>query len=122
MSDEVLPHNHGDMKDLEEFSRLLSENKGFDNVSEILAQMVDGTRLRIFWLLCHYEGCVINISAIMGMSSPAVSHHLRSLKNSGLIESRRVGKEVYYKAVESEETKYLHRMIEDLMEIACPKK
>ena len=83
--------------------------------------MADGTRLRIFWLLCHYEGCVINISAIMGMSSPAVSHHLRSLKESGLIENRRVGKEVYYRASETPASQYLHKMIEDLMEITCPK-
>jgi len=122
MSNELLPHDHGDISNMEEFSTLLSETKGFDNVSRILAQMVDGTRIRIFWLLCHYEGCVINISAIMGMSSPAVSHHLRSLKSAGLIESRRVGKEVYYKAVKSDETEYLHHMIEDLMEIACPSK
>lgn len=117
----TLPHDHGSMKDIKEFSALLSKNKGFDNVSRTLAQMVDGTRIRIFWLLCHYEGCVINISSIMGMSSPAVSHHLRSLKESGLIESRRVGKEVYYRAVDSTEVRYLHHMIEDLMEITCPK-
>ncbi len=122
MAGAVLPHDHGDIKDVESFRKLLAETKGFDNVSRILAQMEDGTRMRIFWLLCHYEGCVTNISSIMGMSSPAVSHHLRSLKESGLIESKRVGKEVYYKAVKSPETDYLHHMIEDLMEITCPTK
>jgi len=120
MRTDTLPHDHGDIADIDSFKKLLSETEGFNNVSKILAQMVDGTRMRIFWLLCHYEGCVINIAAIMGMSSPAVSHHLRSLKESGLIESRREGKEVYYKAVESPETEYLHHMIEDLMEITCP--
>jgi DNA-binding transcriptional ArsR family regulator len=121
MANSVLPHDHGNINDLETFSKLLAETDGFDNVSKILAQMVDGTRMRIFWLLCHYEGCVTNISAIMNMSSPAVSHHLRSLKEGGLIQSRRVGKEVYYKAVDTVEAEYLHHMIEDLMEIACPK-
>ncbi len=121
MSEGTLPHDHGDVKDMEEFSRILSGTVGFDRVSNALAQMADPTRMRIFWLLCHYEGCVINISSIMGMSSPAVSHHLRSLKESGLIENRRVGKEVYYKAVDSPEAKFLHHTIEDLMEITCPK-
>ena len=121
MSGNILPHDHGEIRDMEEFNRLLAETKGFDNVASVLAQMVDGTRIRIFWLLCHYEGCVTNISSVMGMSSPAVSHHLRTLKESGLIESRRVGKEVYYKAVDSVEVRYLHHMIEDLMEITCPK-
>ncbi|MBQ7701202.1 MAG: winged helix-turn-helix transcriptional regulator [Candidatus Methanomethylophilaceae archaeon] len=121
MERDTIPHEHGDISDLEEFRSLLSETVGFNNVANVLSQMADGTRMRIFWLLCHYEGCVTNISAIMNMSSPAVSHHLRSLKTSGLITSRRVGKEVYYKAVESNEAKYLHRMIEELMEITCPK-
>jgi len=116
-----LPHNHGGIRDIESLSSLLSETTGFDAVANILAQMVDSTRIRIFWLLCHYEGCVTNISSIMNMSSPAVSHHLRSLKEAGLIESRRQGKEVYYKAVDSPESRYLHNMIEDLMDITCPK-
>ncbi len=120
MANSTIPHDHGDINDIESFKKLLSETDGFDNVSRILSQMVDGTRMRIFWLLCHYEGCVTNISAIMGMSSPAVSHHLRSMKTNGLIQSRRVGKEVYYKAVDSLEAKYLHHMIEDLMELSCP--
>ena len=122
MAKNTLPHDHGDIADVEAFSKLLAETSGFDNVARLLAQMVDGTRIRIFWLLCHYEGCVINISSILGMSSPAVSHHLRSLKDSGLVESRREGKEVYYKAVDSPEVEFLHRMIEDLMEITCPQK
>lgn len=117
----TIPHDHGDIADVEAFSHLLEETSGFDDVAKLLAQMVDGTRIRIFWLLCHYEGCVINISSILNMSSPAVSHHLRSLKDSGLIESRRDGKEVYYKAVDSPEVRFLHHMIEDLMEITCPK-
>ncbi len=121
MAKTVLPHDHGDISSIESFRELLSKTDGFDQVSKVLAQMVDGTRMRIFWLLCHYEGCVTNISSIMNMSSPAVSHHLRSLKESGLIEGRREGKEVYYKAVQSPETEYLHHMIEDLMEITCPK-
>lgn len=121
MTVNTLPHDHGNIRDTDSFRKLLTETDGFDNVADILSQMVDGTRIRIFWLLCHYEGCVTNISAIMGMSSPAISHHLRTLKESGLIESKRDGKEVYYKAVDSKEVRFLHHMIEELMEITCPK-
>ncbi|MBE6528129.1 MAG: winged helix-turn-helix transcriptional regulator [Thermoplasmata archaeon] len=121
MTGRNLPHDHGDIEDAGRLADLLESTTGFDEVSELLAQLVDSTRIRIFWLLCHYEGCVMNISSIMGMSSPAVSHHLRSLKESGLIQSRRMGKEVYYKAVDSPEVEYLHHMIEDLMLITCPK-
>ena len=54
------------------------------------------------------------------MSSPAVSHHLRQLREAGLIVSRREGKEVYYRATDSPACKLLHGAIEKVMEISCP--
>ena len=51
-------------------------------VADAMRQLGDPSRLRIFWLLCHCEECVINIAAATEMSSPAVSHHLRLLKNA----------------------------------------
>lgn len=57
---------------------------------------------------------------MMEMSSPAVSHHLKVLKAGRLIVSRRDGKEVYYKAAETEQAALLHQMIEELTEITCP--
>ena len=65
-----------------------------------------------FWLLCHCEECVINIVALVEMSSPAVSHHLKQLRSGGLITSRREGKKVYYKAADNKQAKLLHRFIE----------
>ncbi len=120
MSDTMLPHRHGEEEGIEKIRNSLSESDRFRRVSDIFQQMGDPTRIRIFWLLCHYEECVINISALLEMSSPAVSHHLRALKQSGLIVSRREGKEVYYRAADTEECSLLHRMIEEVMEITCP--
>ncbi len=94
--------------------------ENFRMLADIYKELGDESRLRIFWLLCHCEECVINISSMVDMSSPAVSHHLRQLKAGGLIESRRSGKEVYYKAADTEKTRLLHSMIENMMEIACP--
>ena len=114
-----LPHNHGNRNERDIMEHLPAENE-IAGVSEAMKQLGDPSRLRIFWLLCHCEECVINLSAMMGMSSPAVSHHLRQLKTAGLIVSRREGKEVYYTASESEQAQLLHRMIEELVKIACP--
>ena len=44
----------------------------------------------------------------------------RCEKAAKLIVSRRVGKEVYYKAADTKEASLLHEMIEKLVEIACP--
>ena len=117
----ALPHQHGE-KNLGSIKAALSKNAHFFATAEIFKQLSDPTRLQIFWLLCHQEECVINIASLLDMSSPAVSHHLRSLHDSGLISSRRDGKEVYYKAAETETCELLHESVEQVMEIACPEK
>lgn len=54
------------------------------------------------------------------MSSPAVSHHLRLLKQAGLLESRREGKEMYYKLAKTTEASLLHHALDDILDIKCP--
>lgn len=118
MSQTPLPHDHG--QDMELDPERLPKTEAFKIVSDLFKQMCDESRIRIFWILCHCEECVINLAAMMDMSSPAVSHHLRQLKTSGFVVSRREGKEVYYRAADTQQVRLLHKMIEDLMEISCP--
>ncbi len=115
-----LPHHHSEPQEIEMIQNQIDLVEHFQIVADIFKMLGDTTRIRIFWLLCHCEECVINISAMLEMSSPAVSHHLRPLKNSGLIVSRREGKEVYYHAADTPQAQLLHEMIEQVMEIACP--
>ncbi len=115
-----LPHAHGAQADLEPIESGLRQSDRFETVAELFKQLSDTTRLRIFWLLCHTEQCVINISALMAMSSPAVSHHLRALRSCHLIVSRREGKEVYYRAADNPQAQLLHQTMEQVMAIACP--
>lgn len=117
-----LPHHHGEDKNTTLIQAQLSHVEHFQTVAEVFKQLGDTTRIRIFWLLCHCEECVVNISAMLEMSSPAVSHHLRPLRNSGLIVCRREGKEVYYRASDSAQSQLLHQMIEQVMEITCPQR
>ena len=120
MKNPSLPHIHGEQANLEHIESGLHQTERFETVSDLFKQLSDTTRLRIFWLLCHTEQCVINISALMLMSSPAVSHHLRALRSCGLIVSRRKGKEVYYRAADNAQTQLLHKTMEQVMSIACP--
>ena len=105
-----LPHNHGESA--EELLSHMPQTEDFERVSDLFKQLSDISRMRIFWILCHCEQCVINLSAIVDMTSPAVSHHLKQLKSSGLIVSRREGKEVYYKAANTPQVQLLHDMLE----------
>ena len=122
MPDFSLPHHHGGEEYAASLHRELLNLPHFTAVSEIFKQLSDPTRVRIFWLLSHQEECVTNIAVMLDMSSPAISHHLRSLTDSGLLESRRVGKEVYYKAADTVQIRLLHEIVEQVMEIACPEK
>ena len=118
MTSTPLPHDHGQPP--ESTLAAMPNTESFQMIAELLKQLGDSSRIRIFWLLCHCEECVINISSMMDMSSPAVSHHLRQLKSYGLITSRREGKEVYYKAADTNQAQLLHHMIEQVIKITCP--
>ena len=118
MGEHRLPHDHG--QSIERELEHMPSVDQFQIAADLFKQLGDGSRIRIFWLLCHCEECVINLSSMVEMSSPAVSHHLKQLKSAGLILSRREGKEVYYRAADTARARLLHHMIEDLVEIACP--
>ena len=118
MSDKKLPHNHGQA--IEHHFDHMPKTEEFSAIADIFKLLGDSSRIRIFWLLCHCEECVTNISVMMDMTSPAVSHHLKLLRANNLITSRRDGKEVYYKAADTELAETLHRGIERLVKITCP--
>ena len=113
-----LPHDHHSAM-AERFDHMPAP-EAFDVTAELFKLMSDRSRVRLFWILCHCEECVLNLSVMMNMSSPALSHHLKLLKAFGLIVSRREGKEVYYLAADTLQAKELHHVIEHVAEIACP--
>ena len=113
-----LPHDHSP-RFCPTFDHM-PKNEDFLVISDVFKQMADPTRIRIFWLLCHCQICVANLSALMEMSSPAVSHHLKQLRAAGLILSHREGKEVHYRAADNAQAQLHHVMIENMVEISCP--
>ena len=121
MQEKIMPHDHGNIRKAAHLKEQLSRGDQFSAAAEVFRLLDDSSRVRIFWLLCHCEECVLNISAMTEMTSPAVSHHLRLLKKAGLVVSRRDGKEVYYRAADTAESRLLHGVIEKVMSISCPK-
>lgn len=113
-----LPHDHGDIQNVLE---AMPSKDTCVEMADAFKQLCDGTRLQIFWLLCHSEECVLNICAAVGMSAPAVSHHLRCLKNAGLISGTRHGKEVHYHIAATTQAQLLHHFVDSLLQTSCPK-
>lgn len=71
------------------------------DISELFKVFGDSTRSRIICSLSVSEMCVCDIAALLNMSSSAISHQLRILKQSRIVRGRRSGKVVYYSLADS---------------------
>jgi DNA-binding transcriptional ArsR family regulator len=71
--------------------------QSLQQLSKVLELAANEVRLKILYLLEEEnELCPCDISDILGMSIPAVSQHLRKMKDGNIIESRRVAQTIYY--------------------------
>jgi DNA-binding transcriptional ArsR family regulator len=63
----------------------------------IFLALADPSRRAIFESLTRGEAAVKDLTARFAISQPAVSQHLATLKDAGLVNSRRAGRLVYYR-------------------------
>ncbi|MBE6913788.1 MAG: helix-turn-helix transcriptional regulator [Ruminococcaceae bacterium] len=75
---------------------ILPGRDAIDGVAEIFKLCGDATRAGILCVLCRHNLCVCELASVLEMSSSAISHQLRLLKQTGLIQSKRAGKSVVY--------------------------
>jgi len=77
--------------------QLKSACDAFYNLSGVLSLAGNEVRLKIVYLL-HEEGhlCPCDLADMLGMSIPAVSQHLRKLKDGDLVQTKREGQTIYY--------------------------
>ena len=77
--------------------KLKTAQKSFANLSNILALAGNEARLKIVYLLEEEkELCPCDLADILGMSIPAVSQHLRKLRDGNIVETRKEGQTIYY--------------------------
>ena len=72
-----------------------------EQAAGVLKALSDPVRLRLFAQIAleRDETCVCDLPDV-GVSQPTVSHHLRKLREAGLIDSERRGTWVYYRATD----------------------
>src|SRR6476660_5722099 len=70
--------------------------KRFLLLAETFQALGDSSRVKIVWMLTQGEHNVGDIARELSMSQPAVSHHLRTLRNLKLVKVRREGRTSYY--------------------------
>lgn len=72
-----------------------------EQVAPMLKALADPVRLRLMSLIASHEGgeaCVCDLVEAFDVSQPTISHHLRVLHESGLVDRERRGVWVYYRA------------------------
>ena len=67
-----------------------------NKLAEFFKILGDTTRVKILFALDKNELCVCDIANILGMSKSSISHQLGTLRRSGIVKCKRVGKEVFY--------------------------
>jgi len=77
----------------------------------VLKALADETRLRIINLLYEMELCVCDIEEIIGAPQTKISRHLASLKNSGLVISRRSAQWSFYSMARSVDLKFIDELV-----------
>lgn len=77
--------------------KLKANSKSFLQLGQILSLAGNEVRLKILFLLeVENELCPCDLSDILGMSIPAISQHLRKLKDGNIIEARKDGQTIFY--------------------------
>jgi ArsR family transcriptional regulator, arsenate/arsenite/antimonite-responsive transcriptional repressor len=72
-----------------------------EQVAPLLKALADPVRLRLMSLVASHPGgeaCVCDLSDAFDLSQPTISHHLKVLHESGLLDREKRGVWVYYRA------------------------
>ena len=77
--------------------KLKTAQKSFGRLSNVLALAGNEVRLKIIYLLEEEkELCPCDLADILSMSIPAVSQHLKKLKDGNIVETRKESQTIYY--------------------------
>lgn len=93
---------------------LAENNSMFSALSTLLALTGNEVRLKILFLLDR-EGklCPCDLSDILGMTIPAISQHLRKLKEGNMIQSVKSGQIIFY-SIQDSQMELLHPFFDQL--------
>ena len=95
-------------------SMLYEQN--FYELANLFKMFADSTRLKILWALSHEDMCVCDLAALLGMTTSAISHQLKSLRLANLVKYNKQGKIVYYSLVDCHTKELFEKGLEHILE------
>jgi len=92
-------------------------SSAFSTIASVLALAGNEVRLKILYLFEEEkELCPCDLSDILGMSIPAISQHLRKMKDGGIIRARKEGQTIFY-SLKPEHLKMLRSLFKYVNEL-----
>lgn len=85
---------HQDM--VKDTIRKMADEDLLNKLAEFFKIVGDTTRVKILYALDKNELCVCDIANVLGMTKSSISHQLGTLRKSGIVKCKKVGKEVFY--------------------------
>ena len=87
-------HDHSDL--IKNVKAGLPKDELLQDLGDLFKVFGDTTRIKIMYALYEGEMSVCAISELLGMTQPAISHQLKTLKAANLVAGRRQGKTIFY--------------------------
>lgn len=88
-----------------------------EKVSKVLNLAGNEVRLKILFLIYNEgEMCPCDLSDVLDMSVPAISQHLRKMKDGGLIKDNKIGQTIFYRLID-ENISILYPMLKNIKTI-----
>ena len=107
-------HVHKDIVD--KVNESMPEEEVLFDLAEFFKVFADSTRIKILYVLFEAPMCVCHIAKILGMTTSAISHQLKVLKNSKLVSFKKQGKTVIYSLADDHVKKIIDNGLEHVEE------
>lgn len=107
-------HVHQDI--VNRVEKIMPETEQLFDLAELFKIFGDSTRIKILYVLFESEMCVCDIAQILNMTSSAISHQLRILKQARLVKYKKIGKTVFYSLADDHIQKIIGNGMEHINE------
>lgn len=84
----------------------------------IFKAFCDENRIRILQLLSTGEKCACKLLEELNVTQPTLSHHMKTLCDSGVVAGRKEGKWTHY-SISKEGADYALKCLQELIKVSC---
>lgn len=98
--------------------KLRQDIKGpeFNNQADLIKCLGDPTCLKILYILNSEKMiCPSDLSSILKISMPAISHQLARLKQMGILENKRMGQMICYSFTNTQQAKLIKKLVNKII-------